>query len=77
MVVGLIKKCIRGAGDRRRRAQRGKRGRAARREAEHGGAERARARDRGGRAAHTERRAAERRPSIADGTAKIASGERR
>ena len=54
MVVGLIKKCIRGAGYRRRRAQRGKRGRAARR---------------GGRAAHTH--------SIADGTAEIASWERR
>ena len=27
--------------------------------------------------AHTERRAAERRPSIADGTAEMASGERR
>ena len=30
VVVGLIKKCIRGAGYRRRRAQRGKRGRGAR-----------------------------------------------
>ena len=43
-------------------------GMAERRAAEHGGAEGER-RKRGGRAAHTQRRAAERRHSIADGTA--------
>ena len=54
-VVGLIKKCIRGAGYRRRRAQRGA---AEPRGGRKGAGERSMAerRERGGRAAHTQHR---------------------